>query len=189
MLAVNCTDGVHGLVLGAIPQSVPCTLPLCGYTYTTSPYRSIILAFRDYQQSAEWEVARWQANFAQLPPEHRRLLPSQPAKFAAARQAISTNMWFIKSLLQVRPCRHTSNTGAEVKTRTRAFVQLDGMRSRSRQGCLARALLLRAVGDPKAGADQGVAVARVFRHTLQPPPVTFRGHKTVDAAKRGVCSA
>ncbi|KAG2448213.1 hypothetical protein HYH02_006798 [Chlamydomonas schloesseri] len=60
----------------------------------------IILTFRDYQQSAEWEVARWQSNYAQLPPHHKALIPHQPAKLAAARAAVNTNMFFIKSLLQ-----------------------------------------------------------------------------------------
>ncbi|GIL86828.1 hypothetical protein Vretifemale_15031 [Volvox reticuliferus] len=60
----------------------------------------IILAFRDYQNSAEWEVARWQLNYEQLSPNHKRLLPRQSAKFAEARRAIHTNMFFIKALLQ-----------------------------------------------------------------------------------------
>ncbi|GLC38668.1 hypothetical protein PLESTB_000458200 [Pleodorina starrii] len=60
----------------------------------------IILAFRDYQQSAEWEVARWQSNLAKLPPHHKALVPGQAAKLAAARAAIQTNAFFIKALLQ-----------------------------------------------------------------------------------------
>ncbi|KAG2487879.1 hypothetical protein HYH03_013461 [Edaphochlamys debaryana] len=60
----------------------------------------IILAFRDYPQSAEWEVARWQFNYTQLPPHHKALVPHLPAKLAAARRAAQTNAFFIKSLLQ-----------------------------------------------------------------------------------------
>ncbi|KXZ56943.1 hypothetical protein GPECTOR_1g850 [Gonium pectorale] len=59
----------------------------------------IILAFRDYASSAEWEVARWQSNFAQLPPHHKALLPGHAAKLAEARRAIQTNSFLIKSLL------------------------------------------------------------------------------------------
>ena len=62
----------------------------------------IIHAFRDYQHSAEWEVARWQANLRLLPPHHKDiLLEKARAKLAAARAAIHTNHLFIKAMLQV----------------------------------------------------------------------------------------
>ncbi|KAK9823700.1 hypothetical protein WJX72_004761 [[Myrmecia] bisecta] len=60
----------------------------------------IVRAFRGYQYHAELEVARWQRNYLQLSERHKALLPGQPAKFAAARQAVFSNTFFIKSLLQ-----------------------------------------------------------------------------------------
>lgn len=46
-------------------------------------------------------MARWQSNYSQLPPHHKALIPHQAAKLAAARAAVNTNQFFIKSLLQV----------------------------------------------------------------------------------------
>ena len=55
----------------------------------------------EYQADAEWELQRWEYNYSLLPPQHRALLPGLPAKFAAARQCVQVNQYFIKTMLMV----------------------------------------------------------------------------------------
>ncbi len=46
----------------------------------------ILTAFRQYEAETRWEVARWERDYARLPPAHRQLLSGQPAKFTAVRR-------------------------------------------------------------------------------------------------------
>jgi len=62
-------------------------------------FLKVISAFRSYEADALLDVARWEANHAQLSPRHRALLPAQPAYFAAARHAVAQNACFFDSLL------------------------------------------------------------------------------------------
>lgn len=52
-----------------------------------------------YPLDAAWEVARWEANYARLPPHQQALMKHLPAKYAAAREAMQHNAFFIKSMM------------------------------------------------------------------------------------------
>jgi hypothetical protein len=67
-------------------------------TPQNTPVR-ILFAFALYPVDTEAEIDRWAASYARLPPRHRALLGSVPAKVAAARAAARTNRHFIEAML------------------------------------------------------------------------------------------
>jgi hypothetical protein len=85
--------------LAAKARSTCC--PLCAprQSAPSIALHRILLAFRDYQQSAEWEIARWQGNYARLRPSHKALLPNLSTKLQKARQAAHVNQLFLKAML------------------------------------------------------------------------------------------
>ena len=66
----------------------------------------IIHAMREYRGDAEWEVARWEHNYARLPPRHRRAYsrpfdadltsrthtPCRPLRTDSQQEALALNL-------------------------------------------------------------------------------------------------
>ena len=59
----------------------------------------IAYAISQYRTYAEWEITRWERNYARLSESHHALLPGIPAKIAAAKHCVYQNHLFLKSLL------------------------------------------------------------------------------------------
>ncbi|KAG2712609.1 hypothetical protein I3760_04G135100 [Carya illinoinensis] len=64
--------------------------------------RRIISAYLNYPDAAEEDVKRYERSYNRLPPAHKALLLHYPLKFQRIRRCISTNSFFIFSMLQVR---------------------------------------------------------------------------------------
>lgn len=58
----------------------------------------ILHALHMYGRDAEWEVSRWEKNFARLSAKHKSLLPNFALKVEAARRGISCNQSFLTSV-------------------------------------------------------------------------------------------
>ncbi|KAF5458563.1 hypothetical protein F2P56_022585 [Juglans regia] len=62
--------------------------------------RRIISAYLNYPDAAEEDVKRYERSYKRLPPAHKALLLHYPLKFQRIRRCISTNSFFIFSMLQ-----------------------------------------------------------------------------------------
>ncbi|KAG6658085.1 carnosine N-methyltransferase-like isoform X1 [Carya illinoinensis] len=62
--------------------------------------RRIISAYLNYPDAAEEDVKRYERSYNRLPPAHKALLLHYPLKFQRIRRCISTNSFFIFSMLQ-----------------------------------------------------------------------------------------
>uniref|UniRef100_A0A2P2ME89 Uncharacterized protein MANES_09G077000 n=1 Tax=Rhizophora mucronata TaxID=61149 RepID=A0A2P2ME89_RHIMU len=62
--------------------------------------RRIISAYLNYPESSEEDVKRNERSIRKLPPAHKALLSHYPSKFQRLRRCISSNSYFIFSMLQ-----------------------------------------------------------------------------------------
>ncbi|KAK4798298.1 hypothetical protein SAY86_030624 [Trapa natans] len=61
--------------------------------------RRIISAYLNYPDAADEDVKRWERSYRKLPRAHKALLSHYPQKFHKLRQCISSNSYFIFSML------------------------------------------------------------------------------------------
>ena len=53
-----------------------------------------------YGNESDWEIKRWERNFAHLSPDHQALLPSIPPRIAATKQCVYQNHLFFKYMFE-----------------------------------------------------------------------------------------
>lgn len=53
-----------------------------------------------YRNESEWEIKRWERNFARLSPDHQALLPKIPPRIAATKQCVFQNHLFFKHMFE-----------------------------------------------------------------------------------------